>query len=131
MSNCQNHLGDAVPCKQGSARRRRKIDGKWVVSELNGGSVGMEIKPQQLNRLDEPTLADMATNFAKATAGWVTAGFPVVSESEYDRRLAICRSCQFWDESARLGYGKCNHKSCGCGKGKLWMGSQSCPEKLW
>lgn len=78
-----------------------------------------------------PTIKQMTKNFAKATAKWAKSGFKTVTKSEFNERLATCRSCTFWDEKARLGMGKCNHKECGCSKGKLWLKTEKCPIKKW
>lgn len=78
-----------------------------------------------------PTIAEMAVNFTGAVSRWVTAGMPVVAKEEFDRRLAICRGCEFWDENARMGLGKCNAPGCGCSKGKLMLATERCPIKKW
>ena len=78
-----------------------------------------------------PTIKQMSKNFAKATAKWIKSGFETVTQSEFDKRLEICRSCTFWDEKARLGMGKCNHEGCGCSKGKLWLKTEKCPIQKW
>lgn len=81
----------------------------------------------------EPTVAQMLGNFAGAMVEWVKRGAPVVPESTYTARLIACRSCpgHHWDESARLGAGKCTHPKCGCTKAKLWLGTSTCPLRHW
>lgn len=87
--------------------------------------------PLPTPRLEPPTLAEMAENFAGALVRWAAAGFALVPEEVYRARLAICRSCYYWDEHARLGYGKCQHPKCGCSKGKQWLKSERCPDQKW
>lgn len=65
----------------------------------------------------------------KSMGEWAEDGFGTVSQEIYDYRLGICRKCEFWEEDAMLGYGKC--KKCGCGKGKHWLPHESCPIGLW
>ncbi|HVU37306.1 MAG TPA: hypothetical protein VHC95_03160 [Opitutales bacterium] len=73
----------------------------------------------------EPTLAEMTANFTKAMTGWVAAGFKVVERGIFEKRHAICKSCEFWLPDARLGTGKC--RRCGCSIYKLWMATSKCP----
>ena len=80
---------------------------------------------------NEPSVADLARNFATATAKWADAGFPVAGSALYDARTAICEACDLWDAGARLGLGKCNHPDCGCTKFKRWMKTERCPLGRW
>jgi len=73
----------------------------------------------------EPTLAEMTANFTKAMGNWVAAGFKVVEREVFEKRHAICKSCEFWLPDARLGTGKC--RKCGCSIYKLWMATSKCP----
>lgn len=79
----------------------------------------------------EPTIAHMAANFLTATARWLAAGAPVVARETFEHRLATCRACEYWDEAARAGAGKCNHPNCGCTKAKLWLATEKCPIGKW
>lgn len=87
---------------------------------------------------NDPTISELLSNFAGAMVKWVKAGVPIVSKEDYEARLSTCRSCEYWDEQTRLGYGKCNApdmeingKKCGCGKGKLVLGTGRCPLVRW
>jgi hypothetical protein len=82
-------------------------------------------------RNDGPTLAEMAANFAKATARWLKAGCPVVSREVFERRLGPtgCATCLYFDPSARGNRGKCNHPKCGCtSEWKAWLATEICPD---
>lgn len=81
--------------------------------------------------VEEPTTAELASNFAGAMVRWASAGFPTVSREVYEQRGAVCGSCQHWDGEARGGLGKCNHPGCGCTKLKRWLASEKCPLNLW
>ena len=70
-----------------------------------------------------------AKNLASSMATWAGNGFKKVQQHVYERRLAICRTCQFWEENGNLGMGKC--LKCGCGKGKHWLPHEQCPIGLW
>lgn len=120
-----------------------------VVRRRNGGSLKSSVRRYRDGRIEdmtvarsavmapppprppEPTLIEMGANFAVALAGWIAAGAPVVTEAQYQARLAVCRGCEFWSESARLGMGKCRHKKCGCTRLKLWLSTQGCPLNKW
>jgi hypothetical protein len=75
----------------------------------------------------EPTLTEMASNFAGAMTGWAKAGFKTVEREVYEKREAICLACSYWDGKARGGLGKC--KICGCARVKLWLTTSKCPHK--
>jgi hypothetical protein len=92
-------------------------------------ALGARLPAGQAEVRSEPTIPEMAANFASAIAHWTKAGFPVVPKTEFDRRLAICDACEFWDPVARLGYGKCH--VCGCTTLKHWLGTSKCPLGKW
>ena len=66
--------------------------------------------------------------FGQSMAQWAKSGFKV-SQAAYEKRMRICRACEFWQEDSRLGYGKC--LKCGCGKGKQWLPHEQCPIGNW
>lgn len=78
----------------------------------------------------EPSLKKKALSLAASLTEWAAAGFKVVSQEEFDRRLATCKSCEFWDGRAMAGTGKC--KKCGCStQAKLRLSTAACPENKW
>lgn len=76
--------------------------------------------------LQDPSPAEMAVSVTKAAARWAAAGFPVVTQAEYDARGAACAPCPFWDGAARFGLGKCKAPGCGCTKFKRWLKTEKC-----
>ena len=66
----------------------------------------------------------MAQHFAESMKTWAKQGFNV-SQEAYQKRMDICKGCEFWDDSAMVGYGKC--LKCGCGRGKHWLPHEKCP----
>ena len=81
--------------------------------------------------LHEPTLTELATNFAGAVGRWAAGGFATVDADAYAARSAICDGCTFWDGSARLGLGKCKAPGCGCTSVKRWLATERCPLRKW
>lgn len=80
--------------------------------------------------MSEPNLIQKTKSVTYSAIEWARAGFPVVSNEEYERRSEICHSCPFFDVSAFFGDGKCN--KCGCDfKLKSKMATESCPEGKW
>jgi hypothetical protein len=69
------------------------------------------------------------SNFSKSMLTWAGSGFQKVQQHVYEKRIAICRGCQFWEEKGNLGMGKC--LKCGCGRGKHWLPHEQCPIGLW
>ena len=78
------------------------------------------------NQLKTPTLAEMTQSFAKSMSGWAKAGFALASDEEKDKRLGICKSCDYWKEGK---YGRC--LKCGCSGLKLWLKHEKCPIGKW
>ncbi len=76
-------------------------------------------------------MKDSAAHLAEALGRWAFAGFPVATSKVVDARKAACQKCEFWDGSARLGLGKCNHEKCGCTKLKWWLSTEKCPDGRW
>ena len=70
----------------------------------------------------------MAKHFAESMKTWAKQGFNV-SQEAYNKRMDICKGCEFWDDSAMAGYGKCF--KCGCGRGKHWLPHEKCPIGKW
>ena len=61
---------------------------------------------------------------------WVQAGIPVVSQNLFESRIAICKGCEFWNQSGFSGTGSC--KKCGCStQAKLRLGTSKCPIEKW
>lgn len=79
----------------------------------------------------EPSVAELAGNFASAMGRWILAGAPVASQIQYYARAAICDSCPHWDGKARAGLGKCGVPGCGCTSMKRWLATEKCPLGKW
>jgi len=74
-----------------------------------------------------PSWTEMLTNFTGSMAGWVRAGFPVVSNDEFTNRLETCMGCENWDRSGA--FPRCS--KCGCTQLKLWLKTEKCPIAAW
>lgn len=81
------------------------------------------------------TLRFKIANFAKATATWALAGFPLVSHEELTRRGTICQGdeaqgikpCEFWLSQRAIP--QC--AICGCGDMKHELATETCPKGKW
>ena len=71
------------------------------------------------------TYKDMANNLTTALVEWQKAGRPVVTAEQWNKRLTICRGCEFWSEIMKTKIAKC--KKCGCSSGKLLLSTSRCP----
>jgi hypothetical protein len=87
------------------------------------------VKPR--TQSDEPTLDDLVGNFYGFMSRLAVKGFKTVPKEVYEERTGICERCHFYDKSARLGLGKCNHKGCGCTKLKRYFAFEKCPVGSW
>ena len=78
----------------------------------------------QKYRPEPPPLYELLSNFTKAMASWIAAGFPVATEDQYKSRMAHClKPCEFWSGSRCL--------RCGCWDLKQWIVTEHCPIGLW
>lgn len=72
-----------------------------------------------------PTYKDLASNLATSLIEWQRSGRKVVTSEQWNKRLSICRGCEFWSEVYKTKIARC--KKCGCSSGKLLLATSSCP----
>lgn len=90
--------------------------------------------PKTIRRIpagEQPGLALMAGHFVSAVGKSAMSGFKTASKEEVARRAAICATCEYWHNDARLGLGKCMHHKCGCTRLKWRLATESCPLGKW
>ena len=85
-----------------------------------------EQEPDWCVSSEPPTLKQRAQSFARAAVDWVSSGFKVVPNEEYERRLEICHGCHYFRGVNITGFGAC--AKCGCSGLKLFLPTQSCPD---
>ncbi|WP_309386088.1 hypothetical protein [Cerasicoccus frondis] len=100
-----------------------------VTSTVNSGKA--PTAPAVPPPIAPPTILEMTSNFAGAMLRFAKSGFKTVDEPTAHSRLAVCRSCEFWDEKARKGLGKCKHSKCGCTIIKHYLATEKCPLNKW
>jgi len=112
---------------------RANIEGEFIeLTESDYRALAEKYRGTSAPKLpQEPTAIELAANFSSAVSKWIKAGFPVVPKEQFDARSAVCASCEFWDNQARMGLGKCTHKRCGCTKMKRWIATERCPIGKW
>lgn len=72
-----------------------------------------------------PTYKDLANNLKSALIEWQRSGRKVVTSEQWNKRLSICRGCEFWSEVLKTKIARC--KKCGCSSGKLLLATSVCP----
>ena len=70
-------------------------------------------------------ILNLAKNLSSALIQWNRAGRPTVNNEQWNKRLNICRQCQFWQEVGNSQVARC--KKCGCSSGKLLLSTSKCP----
>ena len=85
------------------------------------GSKLSKSPPPQSNH----TYKDLANNLTTALIEWQRAGRPVVTSEQWNKRLSICRGCEYWSEIMKTKIAKC--RKCGCSSGKLLLSTSRCP----
>jgi hypothetical protein len=121
---------DAVVERTGVARYRELCDSsrpdheEWRAIIVNMAS---EPVAPVTTPIAYPPLHVQVKNALTAGLKFAASGFKLVSQEEYDRRLAICRApCEFWDPTQE----RCT--KCGCvDTWKAWLDSQKCPMDYW
>ncbi len=78
----------------------------------------------------EPSIAALEAGYGPATAP-LNAGGVVVAENGFNARLAQCRGCHLWRETARDGRGLCDSVQGRCSHALLWLAAKQCPEGKW
>jgi len=85
--------------------------------------------------VDGPSFSEKAKNASEAgirLAKAVISNQRIrVSEEEKNKRLSICRACEYWNERGNIGLGECKHPQCGCTRFKQGLATESCPKGLW
>jgi hypothetical protein len=122
--------------------RRKKINSRAVdklisIGKINGEFLEVDQDVYAENRRNgnivfenENTAApNVIANFTKSMTTWAGGGFQKVQQHVYEKRMAVCRKCEFWQENGNFGMGKC--LKCGCGRGKHWLPHEQCPIGLW
>lgn len=109
-----------------SMEHRWHSDGPFETPWMRG-----EVLSHSWSLLGPPSVPAMVWNLSRAMARAVSTGFKTVKRPILEHRLSVCRGCPYWEENARFGLGKCNHVECGCTRSKLWLATESCPQKLW
>jgi len=78
---------------------------------------------------EPPTLAQRLNKFATAMKQWASAGFPLATPEEVDRRLTICEACVHYSGSVSIFKVGC--ALCGCSSKKANVLTETCPANKW
>lgn len=107
---------EQVVAKTGHARFRD------LTSDANAAS--REHYRRVVERLatgETPSIAEQAVSVVKTVARSAKAGFAMVDDAEYERRMAICRACDQFTAKQRC-------RLCGCWmKAKNRLATEPCP----
>jgi hypothetical protein len=110
--------------------KRRKVDPKSIEDLFSIGKVvGDYLTVDKDAYITLMNKGKPVVKFAKSMATWAGSGFKKVQQHVFEKRMNICRQCQFWQENGNMGMGKC--LKCGCGRGKHWLPHEQCPIGLW
>jgi hypothetical protein len=85
--------------------------------------------PKIQKRKAPPLLKQFGT-FVGSMKKWAKSGFSKANKKEFNRRLEICKSCEWWDSEALAKTGRC--MKCGCStQAKLRLKTEKCPIGKW
>ena len=111
---------------------------------LSNGVISLELDPIEMpptpvgkiaaevsatNDISPPPILTQARSLADTALKYASSRFRNATEEEYNERLAICNSCEFWKADALLGMGRC--LKCGCSGAKLHVAVAKCPIDKW
>lgn len=93
-----------------------------------------QVKQQQIDPVVPPQLPPsipaMAVNFVGSASKWMESGFKKAEDEVVQARKEICAGCEFWNQKAFGGTGRC--MKCGCSTwAKLRMATEKCPIGKW
>lgn len=110
----------------GNIFKRYLRNGKQSNQEIDKNK-NKEIKEDSKSTSESNTTGyvGMAKNLAKSLVEWQRAGRPVVSKEQWNKRISICRGCEFWQEVGESQIARC--RKCGCSSGKLLLSTSRCP----
>jgi hypothetical protein len=98
---------------------------KWPIEEFKETH-----KAPRKQKTKDPSLVRKIKSFSRSIYRWARSGFSKASEKQINKRLEICRGCEFWDSEAWGGTGKC--KKCGCSTyAKIRLKTEKCPIGKW
>lgn len=130
---CRGHDDDGNPVltvRQCNAYRRN-----WGLDDLYADSIAtvhadqsviLPIASESQETLTQPSLIAKAVSFTKAAATHVADGCRDAAVSEIERRIEICRTCNFFDAAKK------SCRKCGCGLVlKTRWRTSHCPIDLW
>jgi len=100
------------------------VSDSFTLAALSGGVTFVHTLETPL-----PSGFAMISGFGANMAAWMRAGFPVTPQEQFDRRLALCRSCPLWEPWSRFFLGRC--RKCGCTSIKQWLKTAVCPDGRW
>lgn len=83
------------------------------------------IQKSENSEMKKPGFKDMANNLTRSLIEWQKSGRPVVTSEQWNKRLTICRGCQYWSEIKSTQIARC--LKCGCSSGKLLLSTSKCP----
>jgi hypothetical protein len=116
------------------SKKRKKEEQKAaeLLSKKRKEKEQEDIQRQEILRnqnVESPSIVKMAGNFASAMKDFAKSGFLKVTEEQHNARMEICNGCEFWQQGARFGLGKC--LKCGCSGAKQWIATSVCPINKW
>ena len=76
-----------------------------------------------------PAPRELLRNLGTAMADWAKDGFKLSDGELYDKRMEVCRKCNYWKEIPGPLIGRC--LQCGCYGAKQKIRASKCPLGLW
>jgi hypothetical protein len=106
------------------------IDKEFIKEKSFTGRCPKNKFPKIKKKIKAPKIFKQINSFFISMKKWVKSGFSNVSKKEFDNRLSICKECEWFDEKALAGTGRC--LNCGCSiQAKLRLKTEKCPINKW
>jgi len=119
-----------------SHKINRRKDNESVNKLLRGAPFKVKkyffknILPKSGKEKKYPSLLTMSQNFTKSMTRWMSSNFEMANEKTIQKRLDICKGCEFWDKDALNKTGRCI--KCGCSTAfKIRLQTEHCPINKW
>jgi hypothetical protein len=97
---------------------------------FTGQCIAKKLPANVLKKKKAPPILNQIKSFVGSMKKWAESGFAKAGNKEFNRRLDICKSCEWWDGEAFANTGRC--LKCGCStKAKLRLKTEKCPIGRW
>lgn len=80
---------------------------------------------------EEPPMGEKIKRAWKAFNQWKDSGYKLVPSKVRKERMAVCRTCEYFNPKGNGGLGMCMAPGCGCSNIRAALATYKCPKGKW